>query len=230
MTRKEKGLIIFAREPVPGRVKTRLARDVGDHDASRLYAAMLDDVLELASSLDNVLPLVFWSLETGAMPSYAAFPRLNMLEQRGATLGDRMAHAFETVFGDGLHTCCIIGSDAPDLPAGSIMQAFNLLEQDAADVVFGPAEDGGYYLLGLNTCSPRLFEDIPWSTPRVLESSLERARECGLRTALLPVWYDIDTLEDMRRFLESPGNAPRTRECARMLIESLYNRLPSLQI
>lgn len=216
-----KGLIIFAREPLPGRVKTRLAQDVGDQAAAELYAAMLEDVLERAATLDNIRPLLFWSLETDSKPNYATFPHLQMFKQQGATLGDRMAAAFESAFESGIDTCCIIGSDSPDLPVEYIRKAFEHLENDKVDAVFGPAEDGGYYLLGLRHSWPGLFMDIPWSTGVVLDSSIKRAGELGLRTALLPQWYDLDELRDLSRLLESPeASAPHTMKIARKLMNS----------
>lgn len=208
----KKALIIFAREPVPGKVKTRLARDVGEQAAAELYAAMLADVLEKAVSLDDVRLLVFWALETGILPDGPEFQGLEMLEQQGADLGERMKNAFIRAFNLGIDACCCIGSDLPDLPLDYIRQAFRELEQPETDVVFGPAEDGGYYLVGMKKINDRLFADIAWSTPLVLETSLEHARELKLNTCLLPVWYDIDLIGDLRRLASLPGqSAPRTR-------------------
>lgn len=211
-----KGLIIFAREPVLGRVKTRLARTVGDLAAAELYRAMLSDVLEQAAALSGVRPLLFWACDDTPIPVSPAFPPMESFDQRGATLGQRMADAFERAFESGCQACCIIGSDSPDLPPEYIRQAFELLERDEADAVFGPAEDGGYYLLGLRRTWRTIFEDIAWGTHGVLATSLERAHELGLRTSLLPLWYDIDTLDDLSRLLDSSGgtSAPRTCEAA----------------
>jgi uncharacterized protein len=211
-----KGLIVFAREPVPDTVKTRLARDLGAPAATALYAAMLADVLERTASLVDVRVLVFWAQEGDVLPRYPAFPRLEMFRQNGTTLGERMASAFTTAFANGIRTCCIIGSDSPDLPVEYIRQAFCALEQDQADVVFGPAGDGGYYLLGMRRVWARLFEDMPWSTPQVLAVSRARACELRLRTSLLPTWYDIDTIDDLQRLALSPGSeAHHTREAIR---------------
>jgi len=208
----KKGLIIFAKEPLPGKVKTRLAQDVGDQAAAELYGAMLGDVLEKAVSLDDVRPMVFWVLETGRIPDHTEFPGLEMFEQQGSDLGERMKNAFISAFDLGIEACCCIGSDLPDLPVEYVRQAFRDLERAETDVVFGPAEDGGYYLVGIKTMHDRLFTGIAWSSSRVLESSLERAREMELRTGLLPAWYDIDMIGDLRRLLLSPGQAaPRTR-------------------
>lgn len=213
-----RGLIVFAREPVPGTVKTRLARDLGKEAATELYAAMLADVLEQAASLDDLRVLVFWSQEGDTLPYYPAYPRLQMFRQSGGTLGERMAAAFSAAFARGIHACCIIGSDAPDLPAEYIRQAFDALEHGQADVVFGPARDGGYYLLGMKRLWEPLFEDIAWSSPQVLAASCERAAELNLATTLLPVWHDIDTIDDLQRLAASAAaDALRTRAALRTI-------------
>jgi rSAM/selenodomain-associated transferase 1 len=215
-----RGLIIFAREPRTGTVKTRLARDLGSHRAATdLYSAMLADVLASAATLDNTRLLLFWALKSGAVPAFPTQPRLEMFDQQGHNLGERMANAFGRAFEVGCETCCIIGSDSPDLPPDYIRQAFGILEGDEAEAVFGPAEDGGYYLLGLRRVPQRLFEGIAWSTPQVLRTSLERARLCGLKTALLTPWRDIDTAEDLDAFLARPARhtAPRTLALAQRL-------------
>ncbi len=216
-----RGLIIFAREPVPGKVKTRLAREVGKQCAAELYSAMIEDVLANAASLDGVQPLLFWALDSAEMPADPVIPGLRMLEQHGTTLGERMGDAFRHAFQSGFDTCCIIGTDSPDLPPEYIAEAFDQLESSKADAVFGPAEDGGYYLLGLRQNRQELFTDIAWSTPEVLEASLTRANELGLRTSLLPSWYDIDTLQDLLRLIASPSkSALRTRNLADRLMKN----------
>lgn len=215
-----RGLIIFAREPLAGTVKTRLARDLrSDQAATDLHAAMLADVLASAATLDDTRLLLFWALKSGAVPTFSTLARMEIFEQQGEDLGARMANAFDRAFARGCESCCIIGSDSPDLPLEYIRQAFGLLERDEAQVVFGPAEDGGYYLLGLRHVPQRLFEDIAWSGPEVLRTSLERAGVCGLRTALLPPWRDIDTTDDLDAFLKRPARhtAPRTLALAQRL-------------
>jgi rSAM/selenodomain-associated transferase 1 len=216
-----RGLIIFAREPVPGKVKTRLAREVGNQCAAELYSAMIEDVLANAASLEGVQPLLFWALDSAEMPAAPIIPGLRILEQHGTTLGARMEAAFRHAFQSGIDVCCIIGTDSPDLPPEYIAEAFDQLEADKADVVFGPAEDGGYYLLGLRQSRRELFADIAWSTSDVLDASLKRATTLGLRTSLLPKWYDIDTLQDLQRLVESQGmSAPRTRAVASRLMKN----------
>jgi hypothetical protein len=217
-----KSLIIFAREPLPGRVKTRLAQVIGDQAATDFYAAMLEDTLEQASRLASVQPLMFWSLENSRMPILKHYPQLPMYAQQGNDLGERMATAFEQVFNNNCSPCCIIGTDSPDLPSKYVLQAFEQLERNETDVVFGPAEDGGYYLIGLRQNCPGLFDSIPWSTSLVLEKNLRQAKRLGLRTSLLPTWYDIDTIDDLRRLDRSPiTTAARTHRAAQQLLLDL---------
>jgi hypothetical protein len=113
-----------------------------------------------------------------------------------------MQAAFEKMFADGCEICCIIGSDAPDLPLTYIRDAYQLLASLQSDAVFGPSLDGGYYLLGLREVWPQLFADISWSTADVLEQSLAAAQGLELKATLLPEWQDIDTIEDLHAFQE----------------------------
>ncbi len=196
----KKGLVIFAREPVPGQVKTRLASSIGDHAAAELYEAMLQDVLKAVRQLNAVNTVVFWACEEESLPLLAERYRCCARRQSPGDLGQRMQAAFEEMFANGFELCCIIGSDAPDLPFSYILEAYQLLAAQQTDVVFGPSRDGGYYLLGLRQLWPQLFANIPWSTVDVLKQSLAAARDSGLTAALLPEWQDIDTLEDLHAF------------------------------
>ena len=195
-----RGLIIFAREPVPGRVKTRLAASIGERAAAELYETMLQDVLKASQLLSDVKTVVFWDCEEESLPLLAERYRCHSRRQSQGDLGGRMQTAFEELFAEGFEACCIIGSDAPDLPVASIADAFDALATRQADVVYGPSSDGGYYLLGLRRIIPPLFLDIAWGTPRVLQQSLAAAERVGAQVVLLPEWYDIDTLEDLNAF------------------------------
>src|SRR6266568_2684643 len=192
-----RGLIIFAREPVPGRVKSRLAADVGDQAAAELYESMLQDVLGTSRQLSDVETAVFWACEEESLTLLAEKYRCRSRRQITGNLGQRMQAALEDEFASGSDICCIIGSDAPDLPLSYIREAYQLLDRQQTDVVFGPSRDGGYYLLGLRQVWPRLFMGIPWSSSAVLDRSLAAARDSGLTATLLPEWQDIDTLEDL---------------------------------
>ncbi|MGA7827483.1 MAG: DUF2064 domain-containing protein, partial [Geobacteraceae bacterium] len=116
-------------------------------------------------------------------------------------LGDRLEKAFETVFALGFESAAAIGTDSPDLPLAYLKEPYRLLAEGIADVVFGPATDGGYYLVALAGPCPELFHDIPWSTTGVLERSLAAAAAIGLQVMRLPDWHDMDTVNDLKRFL-----------------------------
>jgi rSAM/selenodomain-associated transferase 1 len=207
----KRGLIIFAREPVPGKVKTRLAASIGNAAAAELYEAMLQGVLETSRKLENVASVVYWDCEENALPALAGKYRCRSRRQASGDLGQRLLRAFEEMFAEGYETCCIIGSDAPDLPLSFIQETYGLLEEQGPDVVFGPCRDGGYYLIGLQQPVPQLFADISWSGPAVLAQSLAAARESGLTSALLPEWQDIDTVEDLREY-EQRNSLKRTKD------------------
>ncbi len=197
-----RGLIIFAREPLPGMVKTRLAAALGDLAAAELYETMLQDVLKTARQLSDIETVVFWDCEEESLLRLADRYRCCSRHQRSGDLGARMQAAFEVMFANGCEHCCIIGSDAPDLPLSYIQEAYRMLEVRQTDVVFGPCIDGGYYLLGMRQVWPQLFTGMTWSCADVLEQSLAAARDSALTAALLPEWQDIDTLNDLSAFQE----------------------------
>jgi rSAM/selenodomain-associated transferase 1 len=198
----KKGLIVFAREPLPGAVKTRLAASIGDRAATELYENMLQDVLKTGRQLSDVEIVVYWACEEESLLLLADKFRCSSRLQSPGDLGQRMQAAFEELFANGCELCCIIGSDAPDLPLSYIQEAYQLLAAQQTDIVFGPSRDGGYYLLGLRQVWAQLFMNIPWSSAAVLEQSLAAALDSGLTAALLPEWQDIDTLEDLNAFHE----------------------------
>jgi uncharacterized protein len=202
----KQGLIVFAREPLPGTVKTRLAASLGDRAAAELYESMLRDVLKGVRQLDGIDAVVFWDCEEGSLPLLAERYGCSSRRQGPGDLGERMKGAFEEMFAAGCELCCIIGSDAPDLPTSYILEAYRLLAAEQSDVVLGPCRDGGYYLLGMRRVWPQLFTNILWGSAAVLDQSLAAARDSGLPVSLLPLWQDIDTLEDLQAYRE------RTRE------------------
>ena len=204
----KRGLIVFAREPIPGMVKTRLAAAVGGQVAADLYETMLRAVLKTSRRLDDVETVVYWACEEESLPRLDEKYRCSSRRQSMGDLGQRMQAAFQEMFSGGCDVCCIIGSDAPDLPLPYIQEAYRLLATQQADAVFGPSRDGGYYLLGMRKIWPQLFRNIPWSSADVLEQSLTAARESGLTAALLPEWQDIDTVEDLQAFQERNQGKP----------------------
>jgi rSAM/selenodomain-associated transferase 1 len=209
-----RSLALFARPPVPGRVKTRLSPALPAPAACALYAAMLADAARAMADARADRRVVYWADE----PDRASVPRevgtLDARRQHGADLGARLARAFgELIAGDG-DRAVIVGADCPSLDGGALDRALAAL--DRADVVIGPTHDGGYYLIGLRRPRSSLFEGIAWGTRSVRAETLARASAASLRVAELEPLEDIDTPEDLVRFLAravaSPsGAAPSTR-------------------
>jgi rSAM/selenodomain-associated transferase 1 len=174
---------------------------------------MVLDVLERCNSLPDTDLLLFYDDQPGSRDYFASLgTRASLHPQAGSDLGARMENAFSRAFGLGYRQVVIIGTDSPDLPRHHLLEAFQTLEGSRDLAVFGPTEDGGYCLLGLTSPHGAPFAGIPWSTPEVLETSLQKCREAGLPSELLPPWYDIDTVADLFRpsLLESVDEAPRT--------------------
>lgn len=193
-------IIVFAKPAVPGEVKTRLVPPLTPDQAANLHLAAMDDVIAAA---EQVVPgdveLQIAGLEEDLGFFRRRDPGRSLRVQLGGSLGERLANAFADVFQRGAMRALIVGSDHPTLPAKSMQEAFGRL--GSADITFGPSRDGGYYLVGLHAeawpDARAVFDDIPWSTPSVLDASLERASVCGLEVSLLPVWYDVDRPADL---------------------------------
>ena len=198
-------IVIFARAPLYGEVKTRLARSIGDAAALALYEAFLDDTCTLTQGLGarRVLAVAGDTNEPHLLRLVKS-QRLALEEQGEGDLGARMARAIARHVGGG--PVVIIGSDAPSLPRAHLHQALDALMDH--DVVVGPSHDGGYYLVGARCEVPELFADVRWSTPEVLPTTL--ARLSGRSHALLPAWYDVDAAEDLERLRNDLSALPAT--------------------
>lgn len=192
MSSPARRLLLFTKPARAGRVKTRLIGDLTPAQAAELHAAFLDDLLDRLREGDFELRLA-WALDPDEPLPEGPVPGIR---QRGEDLGERLYRALS----EGPGAVAALGSDHPTLPLDLVHRAFEQVEA-GADVVLGPAEDGGYYLIAVDggTVPRRLFEDIDWSTERVLPQTLERCRELGLRAELLPMASDVDTPEDLRR-------------------------------
>ncbi|MGI4736942.1 MAG: TIGR04282 family arsenosugar biosynthesis glycosyltransferase [Janthinobacterium lividum] len=191
-------LLVFAREPVLGRVKTRLAAGIGAAAALAVYRELL--ALTAAAVAAAQVPATVWLAEAPARadphqprPEWPGLPW--RVQPAAGSLGGRMAQAFADAFGAGAGRVVIIGTDCPSLSAELLRQAFDQLLSH--EVVVGPAEDGGYYLLGMSQLRTELFDNKDWSTATVLPDTLADAARLGLRVAQLPTLHDVDSAQDL---------------------------------
>lgn len=194
----KQALIIFAKAPEPGQVKTRLSPPLTSDQAARLHEAFMLDVVHATQPLTGVTQWLSCAPST-THPFFRLLSRrfrMRLLTQTGETLGERMASALRQALDSGATRAVLIGTDVPTLPCTMIRDAFRFLRH--ADVVLGPACDGGYYLVGVSRRVPPIFDKIPWGRSTVLESTLMLANRLGLRCRLLPFWYDVDTLPSLR--------------------------------
>jgi rSAM/selenodomain-associated transferase 1 len=196
-TANDAHLLVFARVPALGQVKTRLAAGVGHAEALAIYHELLG--ITRAAIADAGFPATVWLAGTAVqMPSAEEkgdWANLTVRCQQAGDLGQRMTAAFAAAFAAGATKVAIIGTDCPGLRAAHLAEAFSLLNEH--EVVLGPATDGGYYLLGLRQPLPELFQNKAWSTASVLADTLADAQRLGKRVALLPELHDVDTAEDL---------------------------------
>jgi len=215
-------LIIFAKEPRPGHVKTRLIPPLSPAAAALLYHNFLLDILEEMGRVPKVrLALAYSPPEARGFFQAMAAPDIDLFPQEGEDLGERMARACARGFAAGFSPVLLRGSDTPDLPAAVVAEAHEVLVAKAAQVVLGPATDGGYYLVGLNAPQPHLFQGPAWSSSTVLEDTLKIARQHGLAVHLLPTWTDIDTTADLIAFKNRARPAPQPGWRSRLLVLKL---------
>jgi rSAM/selenodomain-associated transferase 1 len=219
-------LIIFAKEPRPGQVKTRLSPPLSPKEAAQLYHSFLLDILEEMARVPEVRLAMGFS-PPGAQVIFRGLapPGTDLFPQEGADLGERMARAFARGFAAGFGPVMLRGSDVPDLPAAVVLEAREVLAAGRAQVVLGPCPDGGYYLVGLNEPQPLLFQGPAWSSSTVMAETLRLARRLNLRVHLLPTWPDIDTYDNLRTFLHRAGPAPQPGWRSRKKALRLLGRL-----
>lgn len=195
-------LVIVAKEPVPGKVKTRLSSHLSARQAAQLYSLSIQDMVEEMTHLTGNSLAIAYTPEMAAPVFKKMIPQtIRLFTQQGVDLGERLANIFQRMFDEGYDQVHIVNSDSPDLSNHLVKQSMTLLNNPQTDAVFGPCDDGGYYLVGLRRPIPELFTQIPWSTDEVLQKTLERAQQLGLHCNLLGAWYDIDTYDDILRFL-----------------------------
>jgi rSAM/selenodomain-associated transferase 1 len=182
--------------PVPGMVKTRLAKDIGVMAATEIYRQLAEGVMRRTRPKRREYDRIIFYSPADMQDRFAEWiPGEQYRPQRGGDVGEVMSNAFNEIFEDGAARAVLTGTDIPGLHRGIIGQAFS--ELDRSDVVIGPAEDGGYYLIGLKFPRPELFTGISWGTPGVLRQTLSRIRELNLTPGMLTVLSDLDRAEDL---------------------------------
>jgi rSAM/selenodomain-associated transferase 1 len=212
-------IAVMAKAPQPGRSKTRLVPPLSPEQAAGLSAAFLRDITE------NILAAGRLACIQGYV-AYAPFGLEALFDGHLATgtkmmladgspemprsvegFGRCLLHAIQSLLASGYDSACVLNSDSPTLPTSILALTAKLLAQPGDRAVLGPADDGGYYLLGLKASHAHLFEDIAWSTDSVAERTMLRAREIGLELVTLPTWYDVDDAASLYRLIDSLGRS-----------------------
>jgi uncharacterized protein len=211
-------LVIFAKAPIKGQVKTRLCPPLTLEQAAELAQCFLIDTVERVCSLPDIQVYIAFT-PADSEPIFRAllpFP-VEYIPQRGDSLGERQLNVFLDLQQHGVKNVVLIGSDIPTLPLTHIQAAFTFLEDPHCDAVFGPTEDGGYCLVGMREPHRPLFDSIAWSTATVLSDTLTQAKLHQLTVKLLPPWHDVDDKSDLSRLAaelsqsHEASAAPRTR-------------------
>ena len=225
-------LAVMTKAPQPGRVKTRLVPPLTPEEAAELNKCFLRDTAAAISSACSRRPVgdegktarsspIAVYTPVGAESAYTdVLPAdFSLLPQRGDKFGERLYLTIEDLFKCGFGSLCLIDSDSPTVPAENFEQAVELLSTSEDCVVLGPSDDGGYYLIGVKKPHRHLFEQIDWSTERVLNQTMQRATEIGIEVKLLSIGYDVDDDASLRRLCNelltdttSADIAPHTRE------------------
>jgi len=203
--KRPSALIIFVRDPQPGKVKTRLARSLGDNKAAEFYRLCADTTLKETGQLSREVERYISFAEPVNKYEIRRLAALGfkVAVQEGDSLGQRLGNAFGRFLGNGARKVIIVASDVPDLSARIITEAFSGL--DNSDVIIGPCDDGGYYLIGMKELHEELFNGISWGTERVYQQTIDAVKENGLTVSQLPILIDIDTEADLRRWSEIDG-------------------------
>lgn len=217
-------LIIFAKKPVPGQVKTRLSPPLSPAEAAELYRCFLKDILEEMTGLPGLDAAIAYDPASARNFFERLAPTgIKLVPQAEAGLSERLIEAGNWGFFQGYAAVLMRNSDSPDLPGSYVQEAREVLLSGRADVILGPCPDGGYYLVGLRKPCPEIFHQVPWSTEAVLGQTLARAEQSRLKTHLLPPWPDIDAWDELLNFVNRPHAPPAAgwrshawaRECLR---------------
>ncbi|RMH31167.1 MAG: glycosyltransferase [Nitrospirae bacterium] len=226
----QRTLVIFAKAPIPGQVKTRLCPPLTPDEAATLHGSMVMDTIERSRALRDVTRVLACT-PTHTHPFFQALGARHPIvlwDQVGDDLGARLHHAVQTACDRGARSVILVGTDLPTFQTSLATEALKMLAQ--YDLVIGPTLDGGYYLLALKTPAPSLFSQIPWSTDQVRAWTEQAARELGFSIGMLPMQRDLDTIDDLHAFIEelhaqqASGISTRTARVLTTLAARLLNR------
>jgi|TARA_B100002003_G_scaffold229152_1_gene238205 hypothetical protein len=217
---KGRALVIFAKAPIPGTVKTRLCPPLSPEEATALHSSFLMDTIEQTKKGLGKLKADRFvacdpSMEHPFFTAMRSHHGVQLLQQRGNDLGQRMEGAIRELLDRDYSSVVITGCDIPTLPVEEISRAFGLLEEQ--DCVLGPCTDGGYYLIGLRCLYPELFSDIPWGTSAVLNLTKKKADVLNLKLGFTTPWFDIDTPDDLRTLLNEKNKRDMSQRTTKLL-------------
>ncbi len=217
-----KCIVLFSKAPVPGKVKTRLVPPLNHNEAASLQKSFVFDTLTtlLAKENHKVFLACHPSSEHPFFKSLKKRYPLTLINQGAGNLGDRMKRTILLLRSKKYSKIIIVGSDSPTLPCQYIGDGFDKLDKN--DLVIGPSIDGGYYLLGVKGDIPDIFDRIPWGSDAVFEETMVRARGSAIKTSVLPFWYDIDTIKELRFLVVHLASIPENQSVfTRNTIEDL---------
>ncbi|WP_435549182.1 TIGR04282 family arsenosugar biosynthesis glycosyltransferase [Desulfobacterium sp. N47] len=213
-------LVLFAKEPVCGQVKTRLGKDTGMKAASSLYDLLLRHIIKNVAFLKDYKDydvIIYKTPGSSKVYFEKIADGIIVKDQPEGDLGKKMYAAFNQGFANDYERICIAGTDCPGISHADILKAFKLLK--TGKLVLGPSDDGGYYLIGLSGSYPQLFENIAWSTKDVLSSTLKIAGSLGITCNLLSLKTDIDEMADIERYMSKYPDSKLTLAFKKVLID-----------
>jgi len=223
---------VMAKAPRRGEVKTRLVPPLSETDAAALSGSFIQDIAGniLAAARDAPIAGYVAYSPPGSEDLFAALlpERIGLLPPHRIGLGENLLDAAADLLAAGYGSACLVNADSPTLPTSVLVAAAQALAPPGDRLVLGPAEDGGYYLIGVKHPHPRLFDEIAWSTERVFRQTLDRAGEIGLDTVTLMSWYDVDDVASLRRLVDELGSTDRAGYAAPHTAAFLRRLAPQL--
>lgn len=193
--KNKNALIIIAKYPETGFVKTRLNGFMPAEKILELYKYLLEQTIHKLRAIPGVDTFIAYAPETAE--EYFSRFGTGLVRLPAYDLGLNMSHSFDVIFRKGYQKAALVGADIPDLSGPVILRAFDLLSYN--DIVYGPAKDGGYYLVGMKKLINEVFEEVPWSSDQTLERSLEQANKAGCTVGYTDILSDIDTIKDVEK-------------------------------